>query len=47
MPVKPSETAPEPMNVCDSSWSDKSLGALIQAEDILSICWELQLDTQQ
>jgi hypothetical protein len=37
MPVKPFATAPGPLKGCDSQWSDVSMHALIQVEDVLSI----------
>jgi hypothetical protein len=45
-PVKPSETAPGLMKMCNNSRSDLPLRALIQAEDMLNICCELLLDKQ-
>jgi hypothetical protein len=47
MPLKPPETAPGPLQGCDTPWSHVSLRALIQVEDILSIYCELWLDKQQ
>jgi hypothetical protein len=44
MPVKPLATASEPLKGCHSPWSDVSIRALIQVEDVLSICCELWLD---
>jgi len=38
MPVKSFATALGPLKGCDSQWSDVSIRALIQVEDVLSIC---------
>ena len=38
MSGKPFATAPEPLKWCDSQWSDVSMRALIQVEDVLRIC---------
>jgi hypothetical protein len=38
MPVKPFATAPGPLKECNKPWLDVSMRALIQVEDILSIC---------
>jgi len=38
MPVKPFATAPGPLQGCDGPWSHVSMCALMQAQDILSIC---------
>jgi hypothetical protein len=46
MIVKPFSTAPGPLKGRDSPWSDVYMRALIQVEDILSICCELWLDKQ-
>ena len=46
MPVKPFTTAPEPLKLCDSPWSDESMHSLIQV-DILNICYGLWLDEQE
>jgi len=46
MHVKPFATAPEPLKECDSPWSNVSTHALIQEEDILSICCELLIVKQ-
>jgi hypothetical protein len=41
MPVKPFANAPGPLKGCDSLRLDVSMRALIQVEDILSICHDI------
>jgi len=41
MRVMPLATAPGPLKVCDSPFSDVSMRELIQVENILKICYKL------
>jgi len=46
MPLKPFVTAPGPLTVRDCPWSEVSMQALVQVEDIASVGYTLWLDTQ-
>jgi hypothetical protein len=46
MSVKPFATTLGSLKVCNSPWSDMFKSALIQLEDILSICSEMILEKQ-
>jgi hypothetical protein len=46
MLVQPFAAAPGPLKECDSLYSDMSMCAVIQVEDILNTCFDLLLDKQ-
>ena len=47
LPVKPFASVPGRLKGCGSPWWDASMCAVIQVEEILSICCELWFDNQQ
>jgi len=44
MLVKTVTVAPAPSKGCESPWSDVSIDALLQVQEILNICDELRFD---
>jgi hypothetical protein len=40
------DNRPGTFEMCDSPWSDVPMGALVQVEDILSVCYEPWLDNK-